>query len=41
MELAVFTLVLKHLHRLWGFTVKLEQLNEDNNVKLLGMMPHE
>lgn len=33
--------VLKHLHRLWGFTVKLEQQDDDNTVKLLGMMPAE
>ncbi len=36
-----FPLVLKHLHRLWGFTVKLEQLNDDNSSKILGMMPPE
>ena len=36
-----FPHVLKHLHRLWGFTVKLEQLNEDNSTKTLGMMPPE
>lgn len=33
--------VLKHLHRLWGFTVKLEQLNTDGSRQLLGMMPTE
>jgi len=33
--------VLKHLHRLWGFTVKLEQQDDDNTVKLLAMMPAE
>lgn len=31
--------VLKHLHRLWGFTVRLEQLNEDNSVTQLMMVP--
>jgi len=36
-----FPHVLKHLHRLWGFTVKLEQVNDDNSCKLLGMMPAE
>ncbi len=33
--------VLKHLHRLWGFTVKLEQLNSDGSRQLLGMVPAE
>jgi len=33
--------VLKHLHRLWGFTVKLEQQNSDGSRQLLGMMPAE
>ena len=33
--------VLKHLHRLWGFTVKLEQLNSDGNRQILGMVPAE
>ena len=32
--------VLKHLHRLWGFTVRLEQLNEDNTVRQLLMVPN-
>jgi spore cortex formation protein SpoVR/YcgB (stage V sporulation) len=32
--------VLKHLHRLWGFTVKLEQLNTDGSRQLLGMVPN-
>lgn len=27
--------VLKHLHRLWGFDVILEQQNEDGSVELL------
>ncbi len=36
-----FGQVLKHLHRLWGFTVKLEQQNEDGSCKLLGMVPAE
>ncbi|WP_306518717.1 SpoVR family protein [Rheinheimera sp.] len=31
--------VLKHLHRLWGFTVRLEQLNEDNSITQLMMVP--
>ena len=31
--------VLKHLHRLWGFTVKLEQLNTDGSRQVLGMVP--
>lgn len=31
--------VLKHLHRLWGFTVRLEQLNDDNSVTQLMMVP--
>ncbi len=31
--------VLKHLHRLWGFDVYLEQLNEDGNVELLERCP--
>ena len=32
--------VLKHLHRLWGFTVRLEQLGEDNSVTPLMMVPN-
>ncbi|MDN5969593.1 MAG: SpoVR family protein [Enterobacterales bacterium] len=31
--------VLKHLHRLWGFDVYLEQLNDDGNVELLERCP--
>ncbi len=31
--------VLRHLHRLWGFTVRLEQENADHSIKLLGMLP--
>ncbi len=31
--------VLKHLHRLWGFTVKLEQVNADGSTQLLAMLP--
>lgn len=31
--------VLRHLHRLWGFTVRIEQENADHSVKLLGMLP--
>jgi spore cortex formation protein SpoVR/YcgB (stage V sporulation) len=34
-----FQHVLKHVHRLWGFNVQLEQLNEDGSVKLLGSCP--
>jgi spore cortex formation protein SpoVR/YcgB (stage V sporulation) len=34
-----FQQVLKHVHRLWGFNVQLEQLNEDGSVKLLGSCP--
>ncbi len=31
--------VMKHLHRLWGFTVKLEQINADGSKQLLAMVP--
>ncbi len=31
--------VLKHLHRLWGFNVILEQLNADGSVSQLGVCP--
>ena len=31
--------VLKHLHRLWGFDVYLEQVNEEGNVELLERCP--
>lgn len=31
--------VLKHVHRLWGFDVILEQQNEDSSVELLGRCP--
>ena len=31
--------VLKHLHRLWGFTVTLEQKNEDASVTVLASCP--
>ncbi|MCC5451612.1 SpoVR family protein [Rheinheimera sp. UJ51] len=31
--------VMKHLHRLWGFEVKMEQLQADGYVKLLSMCP--
>ncbi|GAA0665866.1 SpoVR family protein [Rheinheimera tangshanensis] len=34
-----FQQVLKHVHRLWGFNVQLEQLNEDGSIKLLGSCP--
>ena len=33
--------VLKHLHRLWGFDVKLEQLDDDGNVATIGRCPSE
>jgi len=33
------TEVLKHLHRLWGFEVILEQLNQDDNNELLARCP--
>ena len=31
--------VLKHLHRLWGFTVRLETVNEHGKVELVGECP--
>jgi spore cortex formation protein SpoVR/YcgB (stage V sporulation) len=31
--------VLKHLHRLWGFTVKLESASDKGSVKTLGQCP--
>ena len=31
--------VLKHVHRLWGFDVLLEQQNEDGSVELLERCP--
>ena len=31
--------VLKHLHRLWGFTVRLEAVDEDGKVELVGECP--
>lgn len=31
--------VLKHVHRLWGFDVMLEQQNEDGSVELLERCP--
>lgn len=33
--------VLRHLHRLWGFTVRLEQENTDHSIKVLGMLPSD
>ncbi len=33
--------VLKHLHRLWGFDVKLEQLNDDGTIATIGRCPSE
>ena len=34
-----YTQVLKHLHRLWGFSVYLEQQNDDGSTELLGQCP--
>ena len=34
-----FQEVLKHLHRLWGFTVRLEAVDEDGRVELVGECP--
>jgi len=34
-----FQEVLKHLHRLWGFTVRLEAVDEDGKVELVGECP--
>ncbi|MBU2114805.1 MAG: SpoVR family protein [Gammaproteobacteria bacterium] len=34
-----FPQVLKHLHRLWGFTVYLEQQQDDGSIELLGQCP--
>ena len=31
--------VLRHLHRLWGFTVRLETVHEDGRVELIGECP--
>ena len=31
--------VLKHLHRLWGFTVRMEAVDEDGKVELVGECP--
>ncbi|MGQ7789928.1 hypothetical protein ACULNC_14405 [Shigella flexneri] len=31
--------VLKHVHRLWGFDVMLEQQNEDGSIELLERCP--
>ncbi|AZZ97732.1 SpoVR family protein [Pseudoalteromonas sp. R3] len=33
--------VLKHLYRLWGFPVKLEELQDDGTVNILGQCPQE
>ncbi|MBE1286933.1 MAG: SpoVR family protein [Alteromonadaceae bacterium] len=33
--------VLRHLHRLWGFDVKLEQLNDDGTIATIGRCPSE
>jgi stage V sporulation protein R len=32
--------VLRHLHRLWGFTVRLEAMHEDGRVELMAECPH-
>ncbi len=32
--------VVKHLHRLWGFTVNLEQLNEDGQTQIISSCPN-
>jgi stage V sporulation protein R len=34
------TEVLRHLHRLWGFTVRLEAVHEDGRVELMAECPH-
>jgi spore cortex formation protein SpoVR/YcgB (stage V sporulation) len=31
--------VLKHLHRLWGFTVRLESVDGNGKVELVGECP--
>jgi spore cortex formation protein SpoVR/YcgB (stage V sporulation) len=31
--------VLKHLYRLWGFTVRLEAVDENGKVELVGECP--
>ena len=31
--------VLKHLHRLWGFTVRLESVDDNGKVELVGECP--
>ncbi len=31
--------VLKHLHRLWGFDVILEQVNSDSHIEIIGRVP--
>ncbi|KAF7786593.1 hypothetical protein PRUB_a1210 [Pseudoalteromonas rubra] len=33
--------VIKHLYRLWGFPVKLEELQDDGSVSILGQCPQE
>jgi spore cortex formation protein SpoVR/YcgB (stage V sporulation) len=32
---------MKHLHRLWGFKVKLEQVNELDTVEVIAQCPKE
>ena len=31
--------VIKHVHRLWGFTVRIEQKNSDDSIELLQCCP--
>jgi stage V sporulation protein R len=31
--------VMKHIHRLWGFDIHMEQLNDDSSIELLDSMP--
>lgn len=33
--------VMKHLYRLWGFKVKLEQINESNNAEIIAQCPKD
>ena len=33
--------ILKHLYRLWGFTVRLEAVHEDGRVELIDEIPHK
>ena len=38
---AEYQQVLKHLHRLWGFTVYLQQQDEDGTVTMIGQCPED